>query len=160
MAPSGGYDDPRGEEFERIEGAEGAARAAVYPPRGLAGRTLGDARLRGEFADVGRSRSLRYLRAALSERLVEHGVADLDAAAVRLSAPRRLTQEVARSVFECAGAPQFSGVRYRSRLGDDIVNWALFERSGAGVVDPSAARIERDDPDLLAALAHLDLRLS
>ena len=70
-----------------------------------------------------------------------------------------------RHVFDCqaeAGGPQFAGIRYLSRLGDDIENWAIFEPPGGlepPIADAKSSAIERHDPDLAAALEHLGLRL-
>lgn len=47
------------------------------------------------------------------------------------------------------------GLRYLSRLGDDIENWAIFEDSEPH--DATTDQIAADDPDLLAALSILDL---
>lgn len=123
---------------------------------------MGTASFKGAFADIGHSRSLRHLRAALADAVRRHGVDELDAAAIRLSAPRRLTQEIARAVFECAGPDgeaQFAGIRYGSRLGDELANWALLERPGVAPSAPEVNSIAPEDPDLRRALAHLDLRL-
>ena len=38
------------------------------------------------------------------------------------------------------------GIRYLSRLGDDIENWAIFE--GTEPYDKRSEEIARDDPDL------------
>jgi hypothetical protein len=89
----------------------------------------------------------------------------LDAAAIRLSVPRGFTQAVSRHVFDCRaedGSPQFTGIHYLSRLGDDIHNWAIFEPTGGvepPIAEPESAPLERDDPDLAAAIEHLGLRL-
>jgi hypothetical protein len=58
---------------------------------------------------------------------------ELDAAAIRRARSRAFTHELSRLVFECAddvGVPQFVGIAYRSRLGDEFENWAIFEPSG------------------------------
>jgi hypothetical protein len=50
----------------------------------------------------------------LMDAIVEHELDDLDAAAIRLSAPRRFTQLVGRVAFDCADADgdlQFAGLR-------------------------------------------------
>jgi hypothetical protein len=47
------------------------------------------------------------------------------------------------------------GIRYLSRLGDDIENWAIFE--GTEPYDKRFGEIARDDPDVVAALQTLDL---
>jgi hypothetical protein len=49
----------------------------------------------------------------------------------------------------------FAGIRYRSRLGDDVVNWAIFEPApdaSSPFLATTVAAIEADDPDLQAAL--------
>ena len=54
---------------------------------------------------------------------------------------------------DSAGAPMFSGLAYRSRLGDEFTNWAIFERPDRDpVLNASATDLRVDDPDLLAAL--------
>ena len=121
-------------------------------------RLLGTARHEGPFADVGHSTSLAHLRVALAPRLVRYGLDDLDGSDLRRRAPRAFTQEVSRYVFEHAapeGAEAFVGLRYLSRLGDDIVNWAIFD--GNEPRQPTAEKVARDDADLLEALATLDL---
>jgi hypothetical protein len=46
----------------------------------------------------------------------------------RLRAPRAFTQQVSRFIYEQReNRGAFVGIRYRSRLGDEIVNWAVFE---------------------------------
>ena len=119
----------------------------------------------GEFVEIGHSASLAHLRSALASRVVHHGLDDLDAAAVRLSAPRRFTQEISRYVYDRStpeGQRRFAGIAYRSRLGDEFQNWAIFEASGSAVPwegTPVTAAIEPDDPDLIRALELLGVRL-
>jgi hypothetical protein len=99
-----------------------------------------------------------HLRAALASRLVHYGLDDLDAGDLRRRAPRAFTQEISRYVFERGVAEDgepLLGIRYLSRLGDDIENWAIFEDSEP--YDKVSEEIDRDDPDLLAALGTLDL---
>lgn len=147
--------DPRDRRFQ-------TAPAGAVPPGWLRRRRVGRARLSGEFFDVGHSSSLAWLHALLAPRLVHYGIADLDAAAIRLSAPRRFTQEVGRAIYEQAdakGGRRFAGLRYLSRIGDEFENWALFEPASIAAAKP-AERLKRDDPDLLAALELLGLALS
>lgn len=119
--------------------------AGVVPAEWLSDRAIGEAMLFGEFARVGATRSLAYLRARLEQ--------ELDASAIRRKVPRSTTQAISRLVFDCA---QFAGVQYESRLGDDIQNWAVFEPADvSGTSEPVA----EDDPDLALALALLGLRL-
>jgi hypothetical protein len=66
---------------------------------------------------------------------------------------------VSRHVYEQGS---FAGIRYRSRLGHDVLNWAIFE-PGPDERSPLAgtlsAAIEADDRDLRAALDLLGLTL-
>jgi RES domain len=154
--------------LEEIEDAEGGEEfeSGTVPREWLAGRVIGTAGASGEFAAIGRARSLAHLRDALADLAREHGIAELDAAAIRLRAPRAFTQAVSRHVFGCQGEDggmQFAGVHYLSRLGDEIRNWAIFEPAGGGEPPIAGARsgpLAEDDADLAAALAHLGLRLS
>jgi hypothetical protein len=130
----------------------------VVPADWCASRTIGTARHDGPFADIGHSRSLVELRTALASRLVHYGLDDLDAGDVRRRAPRAFTQEISRYVFANSvtedGEP-LVGIRYLSRLGDDVENWAIFE--GTDPYDKRSDEIARDDPDLVEALRTLDL---
>jgi hypothetical protein len=122
----------------------------VVPMEWIETRLLGTARHAGAFVDLGHSDSLAHLRTALADRVLHHGLDELDAGAIRGRAPRRFTQEISRYLFEHGrderDAP-IAGVRYRSRLGDDLVNWAIFEPN-----EPSEAKsepIDRDDDEAL-----------
>jgi hypothetical protein len=119
--------------------------AGVVPREWLDTRLLGTARHSGGFVDLGHSDSLAHLRMALADRVLHHGLDDLDAGDVRRRAPRRLTQEISRYLFERGrddDGAAVAGVRYLSRLGDELVNWAIFEPN-----DPSDAASEPIDPD-------------
>jgi hypothetical protein len=58
------------------------------------------------------------------------GLPDFDAAAVRMHAPRELTQLISRHLYGCetADGGLASGVAFGSRHGDGLRLWALFER--------------------------------
>lgn len=132
----------------------------TVPADWLTRRAMGTATVEGEFADVGHSRSLGYLRTRLAARLIHHGLDDLDGATIRMSAPRGFTQEASRLVYECsdpADEPAYVGIRYLSRLGDDIHNWAIFEPSQ--LADAQEEPVGADDPDFVEVLARFDLRL-
>jgi hypothetical protein len=133
----------------------------VVPADWCSARTIGTARHDGPFADIAHSSSLAELRTALASRLVHYGLDDLDAGDVRRRVPRAFTQEISRYVFERGvteeGEPLL-GIRYLSRLGDDIENWAIFE--GTDPYDKVSEEIARDDPDLVEALRTLDLVLA
>jgi len=155
------------EALKEIEDEEGPAFQAPgeLDAGWLRNRCFGMAGVEGEFVDVGHSASLARLRTALASRIVHHGLDDLDAAAVRLSAPRRFTQEISRYVYDRStpqGQRRFAGIAYRSRLGDELRNWAIFESPGSAlpwVGEPEIVAIEANDPDLLQALDRLGVRL-
>jgi RES domain len=144
-------------ELDRIAGDDEPAFAV--PRAWLDNRTLGDATVGGRFADVGDTRSLAILRPALAASAIRYGLDEIDAATIRLRAPRALTQQVSRFVYELGS---FAGIRYRSRLGDDVLNWAIFEPAPdapSPFVATTSTAIEADDADLRAALGLLGLTL-
>lgn len=149
-------------ELQKIGGEPGEEEpisAGVVPADWMANRCLGSGRLTGRYAEIGAVESLAELRYALAARLVHHQIADLDAAAIRLSVPRRFTQEVSRYLFEMAdeGERRWDGIAYLSRLGDDLHNWALFEPHVPA--ERQVEMIRPDDRDLERALELLGLRL-
>jgi hypothetical protein len=144
--------DPQDEEYAA------SVAPGVVPREWLGERVVGTATHDGTFVDVGQSESLVHLRAALAARVLHYGFDDLDAGDLRRRAPRAFTQEISRHVFEHAlddaGDPA-AGVRYLSRLGDELVNWAIFETEPPSTV--SSDPIPPDDPDLRAVFATFDL---
>jgi hypothetical protein len=145
-------------ELSLIEGDAPALAPGAVPVEWCASRVIGSARHTGTFADVGRSESLAHLRAALAARALHYGFDDLDAGELRRRAPRAFTQEISRHVFvhgRDAGGRPLAGLRYRSRLGDDLVNWAIFETEPP--VDCVSEPVDREDPDLRAAFARFGL---
>lgn len=155
-------------ELAAIDGEErGALPPGRVPASWLGSRLLGDGALRGSFADVGQGESLQEIRQELASRLVHYNISDLDGAAIRLSLPRRLTQEISRFVYEQT-TPQderaFAGITYLSRLGDEFRNWAVFEPADPEEArrvpeDAAVSRISAEDPDLRRALELLGLEL-
>ena len=133
----------------------------LVPKEWLTARCIGTASHAGPFADVGHSDSIAHLRAMLAALLVRHGLDDLDAGDLRRRAPRRFTQEISRYVFEHgrdASGTQLLGICYRSRLGDELVSWAIFE--GTEPDDRISHPISSDDPDLRRALNMHQLQLT
>jgi hypothetical protein len=129
-------------------------------PRGwVDARSVGSGTLVGNYVDLGHHETLAELREALAARVVHYAVHDLDAATIRLSAPRAFTQEISRHIFDSTadGVRTWNGIGYRSRHGDDLENWAILEP--AAPVDRSAEAFDDNDPDLVAALALHGLRL-
>lgn len=149
-------------EIADDEEDEDLAWLGKVPRDWLTRRAIGTALLTGNFAEVSGAQSLSLLRRRMASRLDVHGLTDLDASAIRISAPRRFTQEISRLIYECTsgGARQFDGIYYRSRFGDEFDNWALFEPLGESTLNVRVvAAVEADDPDLLTALDILDLAL-
>lgn len=135
--------------------------AGSVPSSWLADRRVGVAALTGTLCDIGHSDSLAHLRTALAPRLLHYGLDDLDAGDIRTRAPRRFTQEISRYVYEQAtpaGEGSFSGIRYGSRLGDELTNWALFEPNEP-VVHITGDPVDADDADLLEVLARYGLTI-
>jgi hypothetical protein len=114
--------------LEAIEGDEDAPSPGVVPRRWLQGRRMGETAVSGNFVDIGDATSLATLRTQLAARAIHHGLSEIDAATIRLQAPRRFTQEVSRLIYEWhEGQGGCAGICYRSRLGDQFMNWAIFE---------------------------------
>lgn len=141
------------------EGYPDPVPGGVVPNEWPSARAAGTAMHEGNFVDIAHSDSLAYLRFALADRVLHYGFDDLDAGELHRRAPRAFTQEISRYVFEHArdeaGRP-VAGVRYRSRLGEEFVNWAIFEPNA-----PSAARsdpIEPSDADLQSVIEKFGLR--
>ena len=121
-------------------------------------RRIGSGRLIGEFCDVGRSASIVHLRAAFAARLSDYGLDDLDAGEIRLRVPRAFTKTSAvTSLSKQPGTPTYAGIRYGSRLGDDLTNWAIFEPNEP--VGREQEEIQPDDPDLVRVLEDYGLAL-
>ena len=157
--------DPAGlAELAEIKGPNDDYQVGIIPATWLETRAIGEATLTGVYADVGHSRSLMYLRTAMAGRLIHYSIPDLDAAAIRLSAPRRFTQEISNHIYRLSApddTPKFAGFEYESRLGDNYQNWAIFERPGQDPISDAIVRpVRRDDPDLHNALTALGLTLA
>jgi len=133
-----------------ISGADDYVPLGVVPREWPRGRAMGMADAAGVFAAIGSSESLATLRGALASTIVELGLDDLDAAAIRSSVPRAFTQAVSRYVYDTA---RFDGVSYRSRYGDEIENWAVFEPFTAIRPQAPTQSVDFCDAFLIAALA-------
>jgi len=150
--------------LQEIKGDDDVPPPGIVPLRWLGGRPIGKATVSHSFVDIGDTRSLATLRTHLAARAIHYGLNEIDAATIRLDAPRRFTQEASRLIYEwhqehgdCAG------ICYRSRLGDQFVNWAIFEPppdTPLELPEADLREIEPDDPDLLDALHLLGLELA
>lgn len=82
-----------------------------------------------------------------------HPGEDFDLAAL-MSQQRRLTQQIAALVYELG----YDGIRYQSRHGTDLLNWAQFEPYDLRIPDASGLLVE--DADFINALHRLNLGLA
>lgn len=123
-------------------------------------RCVGTAELTGDYVELGHHQTLAELRRALAGRVVHYGMHELNAAAIRLTAPRAFTQEISRYVFDetINGARRWNGIAYRSKHGDDLDNWAVFEPATPATI--AIESFDASDRDLDAALYLLGLHLS
>ena len=120
-------------------------------------RTAGQALMSGEFADVSDARTVTVLRDVFASEAIAQGLPELDAAALKLRAPRRLTQQIAGWLYQQKPPP--SGVRFGSRHDDRFRMWALFEQPGEDetgsrqLTDHLRIALTVDTPELLQAFA-------
>jgi hypothetical protein len=136
-----------------IEGEDDFVPAGQVPREWLHGRSMGSAIAHGEYADIGASEWIAILRPELARLLHDLGISDFDASVLQRSEPRVLTQHISAFVY----GRGFDGIRYLSKYGQEIVNWALFEP--APLTQIVASNIQPDDPDLLEAFSLFHLAL-
>jgi hypothetical protein len=133
--------------------------------RWLEGRRYGNANLVGRYCFVTHSRSIGVLQTTFP--FARHGIAarDVDTALLKDSYDRNLTRSIARWLYELSddNGPLVDGIEFRSRHGDEIHLWAVFERPDDGDRSrhlhpaPDERPLTDDVPELIAALAHFDL---
>lgn len=121
----------------------------------LSSREASTAILSGVCCEVTDTESVATLRTLFLPAAMRHGLADLDAGVLRLSAPRALTQQIAAWAYDVheGAQPLFDGVGSCSRHGDDLSLWAVFERPGGDAVsarptDAEAVELDPGHPDL------------
>ena len=119
----------------------------------------------GSFVVVGAARTIATLRQAFASLVLQYGIDDLDAAAIRLSVPRAFTQELS-SYFEAQideNGQAYAGIHFLSKHGDDIENSAIFEqermRGQTPVLSVERENPDPDDDDLRRALDLLAIRM-
>jgi hypothetical protein len=125
----------------------------------LVGRGV-PAEVEGVLVVIGAADSIAMLRRRMGRVARRFGLTDIDAAALRLTAPRGFTQEVSRFVFDrvAEDGARYGGILYLSRHGDDVVNCAIFERGEAFPVHSlERGSIESGDEDFLRACEMLGL---
>jgi hypothetical protein len=141
-------------ELSQIAGENDFVPLGTVPAEWLRNRSIGSADAHGNFADVGAAEWIGNLRSTLASLLVSLGIPDFDASVLQRGGPRILTQNVSGVVYR----EGFDGIRYLSRYGHDIVNWALFEP--ADLTAKRDREIRPDDPDLLEALRTFHLAIA
>ena len=122
-------------------------------------RLIASGRLTGTFAVPGHPASLPTLRHRFLKSAKAFGLADLDAAAIRDSRPRALTQAMSAWIYTLTAADgtPLTGIEFFSRHGDNLTLWALYERDPATGGPPevtavSADPVDGNDPDLKDAM--------
>ena len=147
--------------LREIDGESDSTEAGTVPREWFEHRLMGIAELVGTYADIGAAASLSLVRSRLAARAIQYGLADIDAAAIRRTAPRGFTQDVSRLVYECraAGDQPFSGIQYQSRLDDRTSSWAIFEPPPGSSWPLRSLDVEPLDPDVTRALTVLGLRV-
>ena len=141
-------------ELNQIEGENDFYPLGQVPAEWFGARLLGNAAFWGEYAEVCGNEWLSRLRSELGPRLLaQFGIHDLDQAVLQAGAPRKLTQMVSRAIFNAG----LDGIRYPSKYGSAIENWALFEPFKIEV--RRTGPIALDDPDLARALQLLRLAI-
>ncbi|GAA1134008.1 hypothetical protein [Citricoccus alkalitolerans] len=131
-------------------------------------RLASSARLRGRFCVVTASATIADLWPHFHTTAISvYGLEDFDAAALKNARPRELTQAVSQHLWSARsadGSDLCDGIEFLSRHGDDLVLWALFERTDDRQTSPHLTDIEhhqlnRDTPDLMQAFSFLGLRM-
>ena len=150
------------QEIDDDEPLDRELEGGIVPKEYRSQRVLGTTRLSDglRFADIGNGETYTVLRAELAQWLVKLGLADLDLSAIT-SSQRRLSQEVARYVYELAdeGHTFFSGIRYPSRLNVEWELWAIFCDRMEHSPEEVAGVIVEDDPELQEAAKVLGVRI-
>lgn len=136
-----------------IEGDDDFYPLGEVPSEWLTSRAMGTAHITAECADIYNSAWIDRLRIKFLPLLKTFGLSDLDASVLQTSAPRAITQKVSRFIYE----EKLNGIKYPSKFGHDIENWAFFEP--VSVHRESTDIIKPDDSDFIRAMALHHLKL-
>jgi hypothetical protein len=161
------------QDLASIDESEDAAEVYPSQPPGavptswFGPREASSATLSGAYCAVTHPQSLPTLRTMFLRAALGYGLADLDAGALRLSAPRGLTQRIASWLYDLYDGPRnlLDGVQFESRHGDGLTLWAVFERDddndvSARVAAAIAVPLHEDHPDVREAFRIHRLTLS
>jgi hypothetical protein len=133
-------------EMAEIAGDDDFYPIGKVPPEWFDNRVVGGALVHAECADIYRAEWIDRLRIKFLPHLAEFGISDLDASILHASSPRKLTQVISRIVYE----DRLNGIKYRSKFGYDIENWAFFEP--VTLLAKVTEDLKLDDVDLSRAL--------
>lgn len=136
-----------------IEGDDDFYPLGEVPSEWLTSRAMGTAHITAECADIYNSAWIDRLRIKFLPLLKTFGLSDLDASVLQTSTPRAITQKVSRFIYE----EKLNGIKYPSKFGNDIENWAFFEP--VSVHRESTDIIKPDDSDFIRAMALHHLKL-
>ena len=161
------------DQLEQIEDPDNLAGDDHEAPTGaigydwLVGRQFGHATQAGRYCFITHSRTIAAIDKA--GQFAAHGISSRDADAVPLkkAEDRALTRSIARWLYDLRDNERnelVDGVEFRSRLGDEIRMWAVFERSPDQasrhsnlITSQSTAPVAPDTPELVAAFSRLGL---
>ncbi len=141
-------------ELDAIQGANDYVALGTLPRDWLTVRTMGTAETAGSFADIYGVAWVSQLRRTLAAEALRLGLKDIDLSSLERAEPRRLTQLGSRQAY----AQGFAGIFYRSRFGQTLENWAIFEPFP--LEHSTSQEFSADDADLLEALRLLGIRLA
>jgi hypothetical protein len=141
-------------ELDAIEGEDDYVALGTLPRDWLTVRTMGRAEIGGVFADIYGIAWVSQLRRSLAAEALRLGMKDIDLSSLERAEPRRLTQLASRQAYLLS----FAGIFYRSRYGQTLENWAIFEPFP--LEHATSEGFSEDDPDLLEALRLHGIRLS
>lgn len=131
----------------------------------LVNRTAGSARLQGRFVDITAAETVADLHPLFKGRALAYNLKDFDAAALKNAENRLLTQEVSQHLWTRRnpdGSDFCDGIQFRSRHGDDLLLWAVYERDSDGqvsthITDMESAALAAETPELRSAMDLLGL---
>jgi hypothetical protein len=138
-------------EDEADNALHATAPAGVVDPAWFSVRRAGRAILHGRYCDVTQSSTISTLRPDFIKDAREAGLDDFDASALQNSRPRELTQQVGRAIYRMSqpdGIPAFDGIHFRSRHGNELELWAIFEHSDDGTHSSRLEHIEVEYLDM------------
>lgn len=136
--------------------------AGAVSARWLADRLVGRARLTGRFVTIGAAETLSWVQWRHNALLRRHGVRDVDTAIVRMAEDRSFTQALSSLFYGYSDLNgPLDGIHFRSRWGDDLLMWAIFERTTTdpSETSPSLADTVYENVDLSDRAVSRTLRL-